>query len=321
MPRSIHPELLETFDAVVRHDGDAGQAANSLGLTQPTMSKRLAHLQYPGELIQRPWLRREGKTWLLTDEGQRVLPAVRELLRQQRALYEFTHTPFGSQAFRFACGQTAAAYVVRETLAEFRRRDPDARVRISTMRAPQRIAAVASGAVDLAMVSRSDDEISEWGRGVRLAFERIGSEGFFLVCSDGGPWSAEFDKLPKRKPVALDVLRTFPLIVPEPDSHTRRMLDPRILSMDWADEVEYVVQTGGWRIILEYARDGHGVALVDELALPRDDRGFLAPRRIDPESLPLRVVKLISRRSPDAPDGRDLSEPARLWARLLSKCL
>src|SRR4051794_15015419 len=48
MPRpvSLSPELLQTFVEVIRHDGDAVAAAKTLGINQPSMSKRLAQLQH-----------------------------------------------------------------------------------------------------------------------------------------------------------------------------------------------------------------------------------------------------------------------------------
>jgi DNA-binding transcriptional LysR family regulator len=319
MAKALPIDILETFAAVVQHDGDAGQAARALDVEQPTMSKRLAHLQYPGEIIKRPWLSRDGKVWLLTDEGRRVLPAVKSLLRDHRSLYEYSElNSFDTYEFRFACGQTAAVNVVRETFTEFHKRKTDARIRISTMRSPQRIAAVASGAVDLAMVNRDEDEIQQSARGVRLHSEVIGQEIFCLICGKNNQWSSKFEKLPKRKPLDLEVLRKFPIIVPESDSHTRGLLDPRIYAQSWAGEVDYAVQVGGWQTILKYVQDGHGVAIVDELALSKKTTKLLQPRRMNDKVLPSRDVKIISRWSQDAPDNRDIPDVARLWIKLLA---
>ena len=52
-PASLSPELLQTFIAVVGHDGDAVAAANALGINQPSMSKRLAQLQHAGRVLRR----------------------------------------------------------------------------------------------------------------------------------------------------------------------------------------------------------------------------------------------------------------------------
>ena len=45
------------------------------------MSKRLRRLQASSpKVLEYPWIFRDGKRWKPTDEGQRVLPAVRDLV-------------------------------------------------------------------------------------------------------------------------------------------------------------------------------------------------------------------------------------------------
>src|ERR1700754_932860 len=107
-PPTLSPELLHTFVAVIHTNGDAAQAADRLGITQPSMSKRLAHLQHAGRAIRRPWLERQGKRWLLTPEGRRVFPAVEDVLRRYEQLTQFVGAA-APAALTFACGQEAAA--------------------------------------------------------------------------------------------------------------------------------------------------------------------------------------------------------------------
>src|ERR1700733_6255396 len=77
MPRpvTLSLDLLQTFLLLVEHEGDASVTAQQLGINQPSMSKRLSFLQHSGRVLVKPWLVREGKTWKLTVEGQKVLPA------------------------------------------------------------------------------------------------------------------------------------------------------------------------------------------------------------------------------------------------------
>ena len=71
MPRSsrLSPELLETFITVLEAGGDAALAAEQLNINQPSMSKRLALLQRPGPLVDRPWLVRREKLGCLRRKG------------------------------------------------------------------------------------------------------------------------------------------------------------------------------------------------------------------------------------------------------------
>src|SRR5438874_3502660 len=110
-PSQLSIELLETFVTLIRHDGDAAQAARAMGINQPSMSKRLAFLQHSGKLLRRPWVRRVGKSWLLTDEGRQALPVVYDLLARYRNLTGYTNAsrPAAASVLRFACGQTSRA--------------------------------------------------------------------------------------------------------------------------------------------------------------------------------------------------------------------
>src|SRR5579883_2898332 len=107
-PPSLSPELLQTFLRVLAHEGDAVAAAEELDINQPSMSKRLALLQHAGRVLRRPWLERHGKKWQLTPEGQRVLPAVEEIVHRYRVLKENVAEP-DRPAVSFACGQDALA--------------------------------------------------------------------------------------------------------------------------------------------------------------------------------------------------------------------
>jgi DNA-binding transcriptional LysR family regulator len=306
-PVQLSIDLLETFVTVIRHDGDAAQAARALDINQPSMSKRLAFLQHVNGILKRPWLRRVGKTWLLTDEGRRVLPVVHDLLHRYHSLRGYTNaarqTP--TSVLRFACGQTAGSFLVRRALQHFRKDHPDVQIRVSTMRAEQRIAGVASGAIDMALVSRENDQIREWARRSDLNIEAISRCGYCLACAKTGEWSAKFKKLPRHRASPLSVLAEFPLIVPEPDSRTRQLLDPIVHKQSWANKVEYRIEIGGWLTILDYVRARLGVGLVSEMAASDPAAKDLVFRPLADARLGTMVMKLVTRKGED--EGKDTS--------------
>jgi DNA-binding transcriptional LysR family regulator len=309
-PVQLSIDLLETFVTVIRLNGDAAQAARALDINQPSMSKRLAFLQHVNGILKRPWLRRVGKTWLLTDEGQRVLPVVHELLRRYHNLHGYTNAPrqTPTSILRFACGQTAGSFLVRRALQRFHKDHPDFQIRVSTMRAEQRVAGVANGAIDMALVSRDNDQIREWARRPDLNIEPIGRSGYCLACAKSGEWSAKFRKLPRHRPSPLSVLADFPLIVPEPDSHTREILDPLIHRQTWASKVEYRVEIGGWLTILDYVRAGLGVGLVSEWAKRDPVAKNLLFRPLADSRLGTMTMKLVTRKADD--EAKDMSRKA-----------
>src|SRR5947209_6993308 len=200
MPRrvSLSLDLLQTFLTLLRHEGDAAATARELDINQPSMSKRLSFLQHAGRVLQRPWLERDGKTWRLTEEGDRVLPAVEDIVQRYEQLHDFVlHAPSGPQV-AFACGQQSAGSFVRLAVLRFSTRHPEVRLRLGTPRGQARIERVASGALDLAVVSHEEDAIRDIAR--RPLYARaLASDPLVLACAPAAGWAAQVAVLPGGK--------------------------------------------------------------------------------------------------------------------------
>jgi DNA-binding transcriptional LysR family regulator len=309
MPRSVTLsfELLQTFVTLIREDGAAAAAMARLGLNQPTLSKRLKHLQHAGPLLRRPWLVREGKIWKLTEEGRRVWPAVAEIVDRFEGLDAFLEgADSGPAAVRFACGQQMAAGPVREALRHFRREHPGLRLRISTMRGRDRIEGVSNGSIDLAVVTHDEPSLLEIARRP-LHVEPLAAYRLTLVGAAGTEWEKRLAALPRRGAPA-EALAAFPLILPEPDSGIRRGLDRVLRALG---RLDIVLEVGGWATILSYVRDGLGVGVVSDIALV-DAKGLVL-RPLDSDVFPAIQARLICRRLPGREGELDLSEPALAW--------
>jgi DNA-binding transcriptional LysR family regulator len=318
MPRSVtlSLELLQTFVTLIREDGAAAAAMVRLGLNQPTLSKRLKHLQHAGPLLRRPWLVREGKTWKLTDEGRRVWPAVAEIVDRFEGLDAFLEgAESGPAAVRFACGQQMAAGPVRRAFRRFGREHPGLRLRVSTMRGRDRIEAVSNGSLDLAVVTHDEPSILEIARRP-LHVEPLARYRLTLVCAAGSGWEERLLALPGGGAPA-DALVSFPLILPEPDSGVRRGLELILWKRGILGRLDIVLEVGGWATILPYVRDGLGVGVVSDIALG-DSRGF-AVRPLDSEVFPAIEARLICRRPAGHGGGLDLAESARTWREVLRR--
>jgi DNA-binding transcriptional LysR family regulator len=317
---SLSFELLQTFVALIRCDGDAARAMRELLINQPTMSKRLRYVQHAGPLLEQPWVVRRGKTWELTDEGQKVWPAVAELVDRYQTLHTFVErggAPAGTAPVHFACGQQVAGSLVRRALREFRKRHADARLRISTLRGQSRIEGVSNGSLDLAIVTHDEPSILEIARRT-LHVEPLASYRLALVCASGTRWESKLRSLPKSG-APPGALCDFPLILPEPDAGIRKRLDEVLRSRGLVNKLEITVEIGGWGTIIEYVRDGVGVAVVSESAL--EERSGLAVRPLDRTAFSPIAAKLICRRTAGSGDGLDLSDLASDWRRCLRKCV
>jgi DNA-binding transcriptional LysR family regulator len=313
---SLSFELLQTFVSLIRHEGEAAAVMRELELNQPTLSKRLKYLQHAGPLLDRPWLVREGKTWKLTGEGRKVWPAVEDLVDRYRNLHTFVEnegTRAGSVAVQFACGQAMAAGLVRRALIEMRQNQPEARLRISTLRGHARIEGVSNGSLDLAIVSHDESSILEIARRP-LYIEPLATYRLVLVCASGSKWASRLRSIPKAG-ASPEAFHLFPLILPEPDAGIRKGLDDILRSRGVFNKLDITLEIGGWATILAYVRDGFGVGVVSEGAL-EDTKGFDI-RPLDRMAFPPISAKLICRRLAGSGDELDLSDAAINWRRLL----
>jgi len=318
MPRpiSLSFDLLQTFLRLVRNEGDASTTAEELDINQPSMSKRLRYLQHAGDPLPRPWLVRKGKKWELTDEGRRVLPAVREIVHRYEQLTQFIDKPAEKQ-LRFACGQADVLGFVKQAVQHYRRRSPEVALRVSTLRGADRIEGVASGSLDLACVAYEEADILTIARRP-LYVEPILKDRFVLVCSERSRLAADFEKLNK-KSVSLQAFSKLRLILPERNSSARRLLDSGFRNHGVRpDELNILLEIGGWSAIISYVHSGIGVGIVSERAVRNEKK--LIMRTLDPAKFPPRCTRLICRRLYGTGEELDLSEEAAdfretlLWA-------
>jgi DNA-binding transcriptional LysR family regulator len=314
MPRpvSLSPELLQTFVSVVAHDGDAVAAAATLGINQPSMSKRLAQLQHSGRVLRRPWIERKGKTWFLTDEGKRVLPSVEDLVHRYEQLRRFANSA-AAPGLAVACGQESAGGMVLAAVRRFRANHPDYPVRVSSPRGEARIDGVANGLFELALVTHTQDQIREIARR-ELYIEDLYTDPLVLVAAPSSPFAEAFGKLPDT-PVSPKALTAFPLVLPEPDSGLRREFDKRLREQGYAATVQAVVETGGWTVALEYVREGFGVGLLPKSVAGKDP--WLVVKPLSSKVAPSNTVRLICRRRFDADGGLDLNERGQAFCEAL----
>jgi DNA-binding transcriptional LysR family regulator len=308
-PSRLSLELLETFVALAEHEGDATQAAEQLGVNQPSVSKRLAAIRrLTGKRTGQPWLVRKGKRWRLTPEGQRVRVVVTDTVRRYQQLERFVASGAeGMAVVSIACGQQAANGFVRAALEQFLRDRPECRVRLSTPRGRARIEGVAGGQFDFAVVTDNPTTIRKVARR-EMYIEPLFDDHFVLAGNPAvsSEWRRRWQDLPADRPLAASELVELPFILPEPDATRRRQFD------DWCyraagSTLQARLEVGGWPTILEFVESGLGVGLVPQSALEtfhRRRHSKLTTRPLDPAEFPPDAVRLIARKA----HGKDVPE-------------
>jgi DNA-binding transcriptional LysR family regulator len=278
------------------------------------MSKRLRYLQYSGEVLGDPWVKREGKTWSLTPKGQEVLPAVQEIVRRYEQLAEFVSEPKSRPAaVSFACGQLAATGIVSDVVARYLERYPDVRLHISTPRGRLRIRGVAAGSFDMALVTHDPGTIQRIARR-NLHVETVETDQLAVICSRDAAWAKAVDRLPRSK-VSPQQLTRFPLILPEPDAGLRKSLDRVFKEQGVFDDLKIAMEVGGWKVILDQVRRGSGVGLISEAAVRGAEDVIV--RHLDPAFFRPSETKLICRYRLHRPGELDLTPEADEFRKIL----
>ncbi|MFZ1936212.1 MAG: LysR family transcriptional regulator [Thermoguttaceae bacterium] len=315
-PTNLPVELLQTFLLLIECGGDAAQTADTLGINQPSMSKRLRRLQCPGKALKHPWVFRDGKTWIATEEGQRVLPAVRNLMSRYEQLRTFAGNGEVERAVvRFACGRQAVARFVHRAARQYWAEHPEVQLRVSTLPGTARIEGVANGVIDLATVAHDELRIRKIARR-DLHVETIYRDRLALVCRRNTRWAAAMERLPKHK-VGPSGFVGFPLLLPGAESGVRVMLDDVLRTSGVLEKLDIRLEVSSWTVILGYVSDRLGVGLVSESAVPKAP--WLIVRYLDPALIPPYRAKLICRRAADCSHQLDLSHSARAFYRILKQ--
>lgn len=324
-PQKLPIELLETFVSIVSHDGQASLAAKELGISQPTMSKRLTNLH---ERVPAAWLRLEGKKWLLTSEGQRIVPVVQDLVSRYQQAESFV--ALGGRArdrVCFACGQTAVHGIAKAAVEDFVKKFPNAQVQVSTPRGKSRIEGVIAGHYDLAIVSDSPDSFQN-SASPNLQIDHLFEDRPVLI---GNPpsscsWSKAWDALPRRRKIKPSELSGLPLVLPEISAARRLEFDVWFKSANQGPP-NVVVETGGWASVMQFVVSGLGVGLITSHALTVFKKLFkeravsliaAEARSLEETSFPHQSVHLIYRETQGSAFG-GLSEPAKNFRQSILK--
>jgi len=320
-PEQLPLELLQTFVAIADLDGDASKAAERLGISQPSISKRITSLRrMTSDPDGSPWLFLRGRRWRLTPEGQRVRGVVTDLIHRYAEMGRFVASGReGKSVVSLACGQQAAGGFVRSAVTRFLKEHPDHGVRIATPRGKARIEGVAGGQFDLAVVTDTPATIRQIARR-EMFIETLFDDRFVLagLSSSKTAWGKRWGALPTDRPIHASELSEMPFIVPEADSQRRRQFD------EWCQRTtgkmfNIIVEAGGWQTILEFAEAGIGIGLVTASALEgyrHHGRTRIVSRPLDEKEFPPDAVRLVTRKG-FGRDEPELTEPANELRKLL----
>ncbi len=258
---------LRAFVEVAR-EGSFSQAAESLFLTQPAISKRIASLE--DELGVRLF-DRAGRQVILTESGRHLLPRAERIIHEvtdiSRELSNLSGEIAGGLAM--ATSHHIGLHRLPVVLREYSDRYPKVALDIRFMESEKACSAVEHGELELAVITLPLVSSPV------LKTEIVWQDPLLPVVSPDHP-------LANRKHVSLTEMLDHPAVLPTRGTYTRTILERRLVSMnqqvnctlstDYLETLKMMVSIGlGWSLLPSIMFDGQLRELdVKELQLSRE---------------------------------------------------
>jgi DNA-binding transcriptional LysR family regulator len=124
-------------------------AARSLNISASAVAQQLRTLERD---LGVPLLTRIGRTMRITDQGSRILPQVRQLVRDEAALKGLAHDGSISGELRLGACSTALIGILPALMARMNAQYPDIKFRVETANSVQLYTQILAGQLDAAVV-------------------------------------------------------------------------------------------------------------------------------------------------------------------------
>lgn len=264
-------DKLEMLIALAREE-HFGRAAESLGITQPTLSAGIKQLE--AQLgVQLVW--RGSRYGGLTPEGARALDWARRIVGDARTLRQEMRAVHEGLAgtLRIAVIPTALTVAARLTAA-FSAAHPGVNLSILSRSSVQILSMIEDLEADAGITYLDNEPLG------RMTTVPLYREVYHLVCPDSAP-------LADRASVAWSDLAGLPLCLLTPDMQNRRIVNQRLFEAGVVPDVR--VESNSTVILMSHVAGG-GWSTV----LPREMAEFLAAGRA------VRTVPIRDRAAPHA---------------------
>jgi DNA-binding transcriptional LysR family regulator len=244
----MHLQQLRFFQAVARARTFT-EAAERLGRTQPAVSMQVRALE---EEVGLALVEISHRRVRLTPAGRELLRYADEVLNgvtnAERAM-ERLRT--GGGPLRIGASATPAIYFLPDYLGPFVKENPGISLRLRVGNPVELAVDLEAGTIDLA-VAMSDVEAPPWEDAIES--KRLGFDALQVALPPGDPRAGT--------DLSLAQLRTERLILREPDSHLRAVVD-HALGKDLQSSLEFDSSEAVKRAVAS----GMGVAVLSEIAI------------------------------------------------------
>lgn len=278
--------VLQAFIAVARHESFS-QAAETLHLTQPAVTKRIQTLE---EQLGTSLFDRVGRRVTLTEAGRALLPRARQWLHDlddmRRLVSDFSAPATGQLTGTLTVGTShhIGLHRLPPALRAFSTTHPQVRLDIRFIDSEQAYEAVLSGELELGIVTLPPEPDD------RLIARVIWPDPLAFVVAAGHPLAGKAATLAGE--IAAADLAPYPAILPSSSTFTRQIAEQMFqreglrlnvnLVTNYLETIKMMVSIGlGWGVLPASMCDADVVAVpVQGVALSRDLGVVYHPRRV-----------------------------------------
>ncbi len=242
---------LKAFVAINKH-GSFTAAANSLHLTQPAISKRIATLEIQ---LGSPLFDRIGRTARLTDTGNKLLPLAENMLTSFsniRKTADNMKTEI-SGSLRLGTSHHIGLHRLPPVLRQYTQQYPDVELALHFVDSEDGVQGVESGALEMAIITLPAITPKS------LTATRVWDDPLALVVG-------KMHKLAEKASVTVEELAKHEAILPGANTYTRALLEEKLaltgyklrigLSTNFLETNKMMASIGlGWTIIPETMLD------------------------------------------------------------------
>ena len=243
---------LRAFHLIVVHQSFS-RAAQHLGVTQPAVTQQIRRLE---RALGLQLFHRDGRRIVLTEAGETLAAFAQRIFHLVDAAGDALAS--GSELhtghLKIGASRTAGAYYVADLLHRFKRRYPGVRVSLSVGNSQMVLASILDFTLHAGLVAgRPEDP--------HLAALPLISDGMLLVLAPG-------HRLARKSVLAIEGLRGQPLVLREPGSTTRRLIEQAFQAHGLAVEPSMELESN--EAIKSAVADGIGVAIMARAAVAQD---------------------------------------------------
>ncbi len=242
---------LRAFHAVAAHGGFTN-AADHLGLTQPTLSDQVKRLEHDFDVLL---VNRVRKRTTLTATGQRLFEITDAMLDMENRAVELLAESQALRVGHLAIAADAPFHILR-VIGEFRRRYPGISVSVNLGNSEAVMAQLLDYRADIGVLANVPDD-------PRLRTKTLRDDPLVAVTPTNHAWA-------KRKAVPFEALAKENLVLRERGSSTRQLIEDEFHRRGM--ELNAVIEMEGRESVHEAVAAGIGVGFVSKPEFGYDTR-------------------------------------------------